>query len=287
MTTNLQLAIPEASPVPNNQRLKDETVLGLFTEFFRSTYEYREYLKQSVARDLRKRYKRSVLGYAWSMLHPLLMMAILAVVFSNVMKFSTRDYAVFVFAGMLPWNYFANTTLGALGVIRGNAPIIDQVPVPKYIFVLSIAFSNLVNLLLSVVPLLIVMVCLGHSIPWTILALPLVLVPLFFITAGLAILLAVGNVFFEDVTHLTGLAVQALYFLCPVLYGREVLPKWLTPWVVANPLFGLIESMRDLFYKGILPDPGAYALNFFGCLAVLGFSLWVFRRSDDKLLYFM
>jgi len=261
--------------------------IGLLVDFVVHNFEYREYLRQSVARDLRKRYKRSALGYLWSMLHPLFMMLILAVVFSNIMRFSVENYAVFLFAGMLPWNYFMGTSMGALGVIRANAQIIDQVAVPKYIFILSIAFSNLANLLLSVLPLLAVMLIVGRSVPITILALPAVILPLFLFSVGLALILSVANVFFEDVGHLAGLVLQALYFLSPVLYSREMLPEWLIRWVVLNPMFGLIEFMRDMVYYGKLPELQTYFLNFGGCILVLILGLWIFKKSENKLIYFM
>ena len=121
----------------------------LLRDFLVNAYSYREYLIQSVARDLRKRYKRSTLGYLWSMLHPLLMMTILAVVFSNIMRHSIEAYAVFLFTGMLPWTYFSVTSKGCLGTIRANARIIDQIDVPKYIFPLSTAFSGLADFFFS------------------------------------------------------------------------------------------------------------------------------------------
>ena len=259
----------------------------LLTDFFGNIYRYREYLKQSVARDLRKRYKRSVLGYLWSMLHPLFMMVILAVVFSNIMRFEMQDYAVFLFTGMIPWSYFSLTALGALGSIRANASIIDQLPVPKYIFPLSLGFSNLANLFLSLAPLLIIMIGLGRPIPLTVLALPFILLPLFFLTTGLALILAVANVFFDDTQHLATLAIQALYFLSPILYTKEHLPANITPWVTLNPMFNITEFMHDIIYYGRLPELYTYAGSLAYSLLFLVVGLWVFRKTDHKFVYFM
>ena len=263
------------------------TALGLLKDFFTDIFRYREYLKQSVARDLRRRYKRSSLGYIWSMLNPLLMMCVLALVFSNIMKHNIEDYAVFLFCGMLPYTYFSSTSNGCLGTIRSNAKIIDQVAVPKYIFPLSIALSGLIDLMLSLVPLFLVIAIVGRPFHWTILALPIVLLPLFLVSMGVALIVAVSNVFFEDTQHLIEVVFRAVYFLCPILYRRDQLPEWLQEYVVLNPVFCVIEFNRGLFYEGTLPDPGIWLLNMAGCLTVLLIGLSIFRKGEERFVYFL
>jgi ABC-type polysaccharide/polyol phosphate export permease len=256
-------------------------------DFFYQIYSYREYLKQSVLRDLRTKYKRSALGYLWTMLHPLAMMGILAVVFSHIMRVGIKDYAVFLFTGMLAWNYFNSTAVMSIANIRGNARLIGQIPVPKYLFIVSLTFSNLINLLLAIVPLVLIMLIVGRSVSPTMLFFPLVLLPLYFVTVGISLVLATSNVFFDDTQHLAEVGLQALYFLSPVLYQRDLLPKGLVDYLVLNPLFCQIEFMHDIFYEGRIPDPLTYALNFCAALAVLAAGLYIFRRSEDKFLYFI
>ena len=113
-----------------------------YHEFFADIFQYHEYLRQAVARDLRKRYKRSYLGYLWSMLNPLLMIIILTLVFSNIMKNRVEDYSVFLFCGLLPWQFFSRTALGSLNAVKGNAKLISHLPIPKYLFTLTTAFST-------------------------------------------------------------------------------------------------------------------------------------------------
>lgn len=261
--------------------------IGLLQEFVSDIFRYREYLKQSVARDLRRRYKRSVLGYAWSMLNPLLMMTILAVVFSSLMRQNIENYAVFLFCGMLPYNYFNQTCLGCLGTIRANAKIIEQVAVPKYIFPLSMGISGLVDFLLSLLPLVLVMYVCGTPLQTSVIVLPILIIPLFCVTMGLSLIIAVSNVFFEDTQHLVDVVLRALYFLCPILYSKELLPEWLQPWVVLNPMFGQIEFMREIFYYGTIPDFIPWLINSTACLIILIIGLAVFRRSEKKFVYFM
>ena len=263
------------------------TLFILIRDFFFTLGQYREYLIQSVARDLRKQYKRSFLGYLWSMLNPLFMMIILAVVFSNIMRQNIEDYAIFLFTGMLPWAYFEGTLLGCLGTIRNNAQIFGQVPVPKFIFPMSVALFNFVTFALSLVPLLLVMVVLGRPVPATIALLPMVLLPLFFVSMGAALAAAVANVFFEDTQHLVGVVLRALYFLCPILYSKDLLPPELVKWLAINPMFQIIEFSRDIFYYGVVPDMLAYGITLGSSLAVLLVGLWTFKQADEKLLYFI
>ncbi len=262
-------------------------VFRLCKEFIVSTYFYREYLIQAVARDLRKKYKRSTLGYLWSMLQPLLMMTILAVVFSELMGRGERNYAVFLFCGMLPWQYFDGTCAGSMGAVQSNAKIINQLPVPKVIFPTSVAIYNLVNFALSLIPLLLVIIVTEGHIPWTALMVPLVLIPLFLISMGCALLLSVLNMFFDDTQHLRGVIFRALYFLCPILYKREHLPDWLVQWVVLNPMFGVIENTRRIFYYGEFPIWDTYLWNIAGSLLFLMLGLWVFKKASDRFIYFL
>ena len=100
-------------------------------------------------------------------------------------------------------------------------------------------------------------------------------------------MVAVSNVFFEDTQHLIEVVFRALYFLCPVLYSREQLPGWLQDWVVLNPMFCIIEFMRGLFYEGALPAVGVYLINFTACLCFLSLGLFVFRKAEQKFVYFL
>lgn len=256
-------------------------------KFFYHVYCYREYLFQSISRDLRKKYKRSFLGYIWSMLNPLLMMLILSVVFSSIMKNHVSNYPVFLFAAMLPWAFFDGTCNGCLGAIRANARIIDQVSMPKYLFLVAIALSNLVAFGLSVGPLLLVMLLTHHSFSLTILLMPIVMIPLFFFTMGIGAIVAVGNVFFEDTEHLLGVVLRAVYFLCPIIYSHEILSPGLVKWVQFNPVFGIIEAMRDIVYYGHLPDPLYASFTFLSSFLVLILGLWVFNKTENKFVYFI
>lgn len=277
LASRLEFAAPPQNAEP----------LHFFPDFFVQLYGYREYLRQSVLRDLRTKYKRSFLGYLWTMLHPLGMMAVLAVVFSQVMRIPVEHYAVFLFAGLLPWNYFNSTVMMSLNNIRANARLFGQVAVPKYIFIISLVFSNLVNFYLSVIPLLAIMLILGHPITFAATALPIVLLPLICVTVGISLMLAALNVFFDDTVHLAEVGLQALYFLCPVLYKRDILPPRLVKILEVNPLFCQVEFLRGLFYEGVLPAPDLFLVNLAASVLILFLGLWMFKRAENKFMYFI
>ena len=256
-------------------------------DFFVNLIRYREYLKQSVARDLKRAYKRSALGYLWSMLNPLLMMIILTVVFSHLMRVQVEHYSVFLLTALLPWQYFQQTVLGSMDSIRANRKLLEQVPVPKYLFVLSLATSNLVNFLLSLVPLLLVTLVVGKSLSWSMLALPFILLPIFFFSFGVAIFTATLHVFFSDIRHLLQVGLQALYYLTPILYGRDHLPAGVARWLEWNPMYHLIELMRAAFYYNHLPSAESYGIALLLGLGALLLGLYTLRRVDEKLMYFL
>lgn len=254
---------------------------------FRSIYQYREYLIQSVLRDLRKKYKRSTLGYFWSMLNPLLMMLVLTVVFSSMMSGAVEHYSVFLFAGMIPWAYFSTTILGSLYSISSNIRIISQIPVPKYLFVLSLSFSNLYTLLISLVPFVLISLLVGHGISWHLLLFPIAFIPLFLITTGVSLCLAALNVFFEDTAHLVNVLIQALYFMCPIIYPVSMLSPKTLSILELNPLFTVTVVFKDIMYYERFPDLFSFSYSCISGLVILAIGLFIFHKADKRIIYFV
>jgi ABC-type polysaccharide/polyol phosphate export permease len=262
-------------------------VLTAVPDFFSQTLAYREFLKQSVIRDLKTKYKRNVLGYVWTMLHPLAMMAILSVVFSQLLRVGIEDYAIFLFCGLLPWNYLQSTILMSLGTIRASARLFSQVPVPKFLFVLSVACSNFVNLLFAIVPLVALCWFFDHSLTYRALLFPIMLIPIFLFTIGIALIVSTFNIFFNDTNHLTEVFLSAIYFLTPILYQQSMLPPEYQWWFEWNPLVAQIELFRGVFYANALPDPWMYGTALLHALVALVIGLLFFRKLEDKFLYYV
>jgi ABC-2 type transport system permease protein len=207
-----------------------------------------------VWRDLTVRYKRSVIGFFWTMLNPLLLMIIFTIVFSTVFRFAgIHHYEIYFLSAYLVFNFFAQTTSQSMASLQWNGVMMKRVKVPKSIFSLSIAISGLVNLSLSYVPLFLLMMVRGMPIQPTILFLPIAFLIIAMFTLGVSWILSALAVMFEDVVHMWGVGVLAFLYMTPIIYPIEIIPpRWL--WLIrANPLTHLFKLARDPVYGGHLP----------------------------------
>lgn len=220
----------------------------------RSIGTYSHLLYNLVHRDLTVRYKRSVLGFAWTMLNPLLLMLIFVVVFSSIFRFAIKHYEIYFLAAYVAWNFFAQTTIGAMGSLAWNGALMKRVRVPKTIFALASTISGIINLLLSFVPLLLIMYAVGMKVHASILFVPFGVLLLGIFTFGVALLLSAVAVFFTDVREMWTIAITGLMYLTPIVYPLAVVPERYRRIILYNPLFHLLELIRQPIYDGVLPS---------------------------------
>jgi lipopolysaccharide transport system permease protein len=221
-------------------------VLGALREL----WAYRDLLLNLVGRDLAVRYKRSALGFLWSFLNPLLMMAVFWVVFQVVKPQNVRSYPLFVLAGLLPWNFLAGSLTTAVRSITSSGGIIDKVYFPREVLPLAAVAANLVNFLLSLVVFLPLAWLLGAELsPW-ILALPAIILVQVILVTGLALLLSALNVFYRDTELVLDVGITAWFFLTPIFYELELLPNrflgvdiWRLVYTL-NPMATLVTDYR-------------------------------------------
>jgi ABC-type polysaccharide/polyol phosphate export permease len=216
-------------------------------------YAYRELLKNLVVTELKLRYRRSVLGFLWTLLNPLLMMTVLTLVFSTVMRFNVRDYWVLLFSALLPWLFFSQSVGNSLMSIVGKGALLKKVYIPKALIPLSTVIAGLINLLLSFVPLLVLMVALGRDLHAAMWFLPVSIVLLSLFAAGVALLFSCLNVFFRDFTHMTEVLLSAWFYMSPVIYTVEMVPAEYRAAFSWNPLLYLFDLFRAPIYEGTLP----------------------------------
>jgi lipopolysaccharide transport system permease protein len=259
---------------------------------FAELYKYRELIRNLVIRDLKVRYKNSILGILWSLLNPLLMTLVFTVVFTLMIPNNSQpNYPVFFLCGFLPWSFLTASLTGATGSIVNNAHLIKKVYFPREILPVSEVLANLVNFLLALVVLFAMLLVFQIRLTAGVLILPLIILAQMMFTAGMALVLSAVNVFYRDTQHILEVVLQAWFFLTPVFYPITVLPEdaivlGLTIdvqlWVRRlNPLASLIASYRDVLYQG-----GATGLDFFlrtfvTCLLVLIVGYLVFCRSSS------
>ena len=196
---------------------------------------YRDLAWELVRRELRVRYRRSLIGLAWSMLQPLLMMIVLHIAFSTLFRFKVDNYAVYALSGILFWNFFSQSIVHSMNALKGNAGLIQRLPVPKAVFPVSAIASGIVNLGLALVPLLALLVVTGHPLRPSLLFLPVSVLIAAVFTLGAGLLLAPLAVFFSDVVELVGVLLQLAMYLTPVFYPMSIVPERFLPMVRVQP----------------------------------------------------
>ncbi len=249
--------------------------------------DYKDLLVQLVTRDLKLKYRRSVLGYLWSVLSPLMIMAVQVVVFSQMFKRNIPNFPVYLLSGQVLFNFMNQSTHQAIRSILDSASLIKKVYLPKYIFTVSKITSGLIDLVFSLGALIVVILVTGVGFSWHFLLFPLVLVQLYVFCLGLGLFLAQANVFFRDVQYIYTVVTTAWLYLTPIFYDIEFLPEQLRGVVRwCNPMFYYVDQFRSVALYHTLPD-GAMVLA--GCgaalLMLLLGGLCFARKQDDFILY--
>jgi ABC-type polysaccharide/polyol phosphate export permease len=256
---------------------------------FGELWRFRQLVSLLVARVLKVRDKRSILGVLWTMMNPLLLMVVYAVVFSTILRAAVPNYTIFLLAGLLPWIFFSNAAMQGLMSVLVNQDLIRKVRVPQAVFPFSIVGSNIVNLALSLVPLAIIMAAVGQRFTAALAFVPVALAILTAFTAGVTLLLATATVFFRDVRHLTEVLLQVVLYLSPVLYDVDQLGEHHSWWfrvfrleLAINPMSYLIELVRAPVYYGRLPPLQTVAIATAYALASLAIGFAVFTRLERR-----
>ena len=248
--------------------------------------KYSWLLQVLVERDLKIRYRRSFLGYLWSVLNPLMMMVILTIVFSNMFRFDIPQYPVYLLAGQLIFGFFAESTSMAMSSILGGAALIKKVYLPKYIFPLSRVLSSFTSMLLSMIALFIVIMATDVTFSVTLILLPWILCLVLGFCIGVGLLLSVLVVFFRDIQYLYSIFLTAFNYLTPIFYPETLLPDWLRELLVFNPLYNYIKFFRKIAVYGEWPSLPEHLICVLFTIGMLIVGLYIFKRKqNDFILY--
>lgn len=249
--------------------------------------KYKFLIKQLVARDFKTKYKRSVLGILWSFLNPLLNMGVLYIVFSTLFRFDIEHYPVYLLAGIVMFNFFSESCGLTLESITGNASLITKVYVPKYIYPLTKALSSLINLLISMIPLLMAALISGIHPTKAYLLLPFPLICIMLFSLGVGMLLSVSMVFFRDTKFLWGVLSTIWFYLTPIFYPISIIPENISWILKVNPIYYYVDFMRTCVISGVSPDPRMYVICIMWSVVALAFGALVFKRSQDNFIYYL
>jgi len=235
-------------------------------------------LIELVHRDLTVRYKRSIFGFLWTLLHPLMLMAIFTVVFSHLFRRETPHYETYFLSAYIAWNFFSQTVTNAMASVAWNGPLMKRVRVPRSIFTLSSIVSGLVNLVLSMFALLVIMLIVRAPLFPSLLFVPISLLIVGIFTLGVSLALTALSVFFADVREMVQAGLPALLYMTPVIYPVSIVPASFRWIVERNPLTYLIEIVRAPIYYGHLPDSRTIAAALAISLISLLCGWLIFRR---------
>src|SRR5580704_2937205 len=256
-------------------------------QLIREILRNRELIWALALKELHVRYKRSALGFLWALLNPLLMMIILSMVFSTVMRVPVHNYPIFLISTLLPWTFFSQYLSYSAESIVSNGDLLKKVYVAKSVFPIAAVVSNLINFLLSMIPLVLLLIVFRFPFYWTWLYLLIPFVSLVLFTLGCGFFFAMVNVFFRDMSHILQIVLQAWFYFCPIIYSLDFVPARYRPLFRLNPLVYPLNGFRLAIYYGQLPSWQSMGASLTcGAVAlVLGYG--IFRRSQDPLVFYV
>lgn len=224
-------------------------------KLLREIWDYREMISSLVRRDLRGRYKGSVLGFFWTFLNPLLQLVVYTFVFSTIMRAGIEDYYLFLFVALVPWTYFSTSVSGGSGCITGQQNLVNKIYFPREVLPISHVLSQLINMLLSFLVVIFVLLVSGKGVNlgiwWY---LPLIVLQETLLAFGLTMLVSAVTVYFRDMQFLLNVLMMAWQFMTPVMYTVDMVPERLQGLFYLNPMTPIIVAYRDLFYYKQAPE---------------------------------
>lgn len=257
---------------------------------------YQFLMSQLISRDFKVKYKRSVLGVVWSLLYPILMMSVMAIVFSQMFKFKVEgiNYLVYLMTGIVMFQYFSEASNTAMTSVVGNFGLLNKVYIPKYIFPLAKCIFVGINLVLTLIPwlLLIILTQFGlgkypASINLYYFILPYIFLCLFIFTVGVGMFLSCISVFLRDVFYIYGIVLTIWQYFTPVFYSIEILPVTLQKLFKFNPLYQFIDGARSIVLYGNCPSIGNLAIMGLIAIVTFTFASIVFKKNQDKFIYYI
>lgn len=254
------------------------------TETLQRLKKYKPLLNELVVRDLKIKYRRSVLGYVWSLLNPLMMMAVMSLVFSYMFRYDIPNYPLYLICGQTLWTFFNESTNMAMHSVLGNGALIRKVYIPKYIFPISRVLSCFVTMSFSLVAILLVMLVTRVPFTWKLLLLPIPLAFLLLFCMGVGMALAAFAVYFRDVIHLYSVVVMAWMYVTPIFYPISALPESVAFLLQFNPMYHYVTFFRDVVIYGTVPS-GIIWLGSVGFgLLFFGAGLLIFKKLQDNFI---
>ncbi len=218
-------------------------------------FEYREMVLSLVKRDLRGRYKGSVLGFLWTFLNPLLQLFVYTIVFSEIMKTGIDDYYIFLFVALVPWIFFSTAVTSGATSILYNSDMVKKIYFPREVLPLANVTSGFVNMVLSFLVVFVVLICSGFGIEIKALVyMPIIMIVEYVFALGVVMIVSALTVYFRDLSYILGIITMAWQFLTPVMYSNDMIPPKFLAVFELNPMTPIIEAYRTILYYKKIPQ---------------------------------
>lgn len=237
-----------------------------------------------VKRDIKKKYKGSILGILWSLINPLLNMIILAIVFSTLFKNNIQNFPVYLLTGRLLFSFFESATSSSMKSIINSASLLKKVYVPKYIMTFAGVTANFINFLISMIALVLVIIATDAKITWNILYSPVYLLLFFIFVSGISFILSTITVFFRDITHIYQVFVHLLVYASAIFYPVDIIPDKFRFILTLNPLYHFISGFRQSVYYGLPPEFNNLMICSVLALLSMIIGIIVFKNKQDKFI---
>jgi ABC-2 type transport system permease protein len=248
---------------------------------------YRDLLFEFIRKDLKVKYKRSILGIFWSILNPLLMMIVMTIVFSYLFRFQIKNYPIYILSGIIFWNFFSTSTNLTSFSLISNSSLLKKVYFPRVIIVLSTILSQFINLLFAFIPLIILMFIFNNPPKLSFFLIPIPLISLLLFTTGLSFILSILSVYFTDISYIYQIILIAWMYLTPIFYPPSIVPQKYQIFLTLNPMYHIIWSLREVIYFGNFPSLQNLSFSFlFGILFFL-FGYIFFIKNENKVMYLL
>ncbi len=249
---------------------------------FKNLYNYREFLKTSIKKEFRGKYKKSFLGVLWSFLNPLFQLLIYALVFPFILKNNVENYTVFLIVALFPWNFFNLSIIQSAACIVANGGIIKKVYFPREILPIATSTSNLINFLISSILVFLALFISGIGLTKAVVVLPLIILIQYILQLGLSFILSAITVYVRDVEYLINVLMMLAFYLSPIVYSADMIPSKYLPLFKLNPMFHIIKYYRDILYYGKIPEMGSVLLLLFACIIILVVGYLIFRKLEKR-----
>lgn len=252
---------------------------------FKNLYNYRELLKTTVKKEIRGKYKNSFFGVLWSFLYPLLQITVYAIVFGMILKSSGPNYPIFLCTALIPWLFFSSTVSLATSTIIANGNIIKKVYFPREILPISVVTSGLVNFVIST--LIIVGFVYGYGMHLTkyVIWYPVILLIQYILTLGISFIFSSVTVYFRDMEHFVGIALQLLFYATPIVYSMDTIgPEYevIKQAIYLNPMSPICEAYRDIFYYQKTPDLHTLAIIAIVSVVICIVGYFIFQKLQKR-----